>query len=268
MVFEFQYENQLYLVELQHVDEKRDKMQILAFKYSDESADDDEYEIKMYRVGVEKLIQVNVMELPDNFKDILAEALRGSMPHTFFANPYFDDVMIFFPHAVFTAQDKYVKLSCSQCSRQNLYEARDKGNKSSYIYNVHTKLQANPNPKWPYKGKLLVQFSVSDKLSKLKKVDLDNLAKAILDSLNGVVYDDDAQIYALVAEKDFVNGLIGNTIAIKELAENERPIFQQHLWTERFKTWRADIKKKEAGGRYTHFVIFSSNDPHVYSDLE
>lgn len=36
-----------------------------------------------------------------------------------------------------------------------------------------------------------------------KKCDCDNLAKSILDSLNGIAYDDDSQIYKLSVEKKY-----------------------------------------------------------------
>jgi Holliday junction resolvase RusA-like endonuclease len=35
----------------------------------------------------------------------------------------------------------------------------------------------------------------------LKKPDVDNLAKCVLDGLNGVAYDDDSQVYSLTIEK-------------------------------------------------------------------
>ena len=34
-----------------------------------------------------------------------------------------------------------------------------------------------------------------------KKCDCDNLAKSILDSLNGIAYDDDSQVCRLIVEK-------------------------------------------------------------------
>jgi Holliday junction resolvase RusA-like endonuclease len=37
----------------------------------------------------------------------------------------------------------------------------------------------------------------------LPRCDLDNMAKAVLDSLNGVAWDDDAQVRRLVVEKSF-----------------------------------------------------------------
>lgn len=38
-------------------------------------------------------------------------------------------------------------------------------------------------------------------ISYIKKIDSDNLAKSILDALNGVAYDDDAQVCLLVVQK-------------------------------------------------------------------
>ena len=36
-----------------------------------------------------------------------------------------------------------------------------------------------------------------------KKCDVDNIAKGVLDSLNGIAYDDDKQVYRLVVEKSY-----------------------------------------------------------------
>lgn len=38
-------------------------------------------------------------------------------------------------------------------------------------------------------------------ISYIKKIDSDNLAKSILDALNGVAYDDDAQVCLLIVQK-------------------------------------------------------------------
>lgn len=42
---------------------------------------------------------------------------------------------------------------------------------------------------------LCMEFSMPDR----RRVDLDNLAKAILDGLNGIAYEDDAQVYHIDA---------------------------------------------------------------------
>ena len=38
-----------------------------------------------------------------------------------------------------------------------------------------------------------------------KKPDLDNIAKAVLDSLNGIAYKDDSQIVSMVVSKKYSN---------------------------------------------------------------
>ena len=43
----------------------------------------------------------------------------------------------------------------------------------------------------------------------LPRCDLDNMAKAVLDSLNGIAWDDDAQVRRLVVEKSY--GVEGRT---------------------------------------------------------
>lgn len=77
----------------------------------------------------------------------------------------------------------------------------------------------------PFKIKILIEFkppkSTSKKmLQKLcdtpytKKPDLDNIIKAILDSLNGLAYKDDNQIVSINAEKKY--GLADRIIIILE----------------------------------------------------
>lgn len=42
---------------------------------------------------------------------------------------------------------------------------------------------------------------LSGEISYIKKIDSDNLAKSILDALNGVAYDDDSQVCLLIVQK-------------------------------------------------------------------
>ena len=42
---------------------------------------------------------------------------------------------------------------------------------------------------------------LSGEISYIKKIDSDNLAKSILDALNGIAYDDDAQVCLLIVQK-------------------------------------------------------------------
>lgn len=42
---------------------------------------------------------------------------------------------------------------------------------------------------------------LNGEISYIKKIDSDNLAKSILDALNGVAYDDDSQVCLLIVQK-------------------------------------------------------------------
>ena len=77
----------------------------------------------------------------------------------------------------------------------------------------------------PFKTKILAEFKPPKSLSKkkqmqligkpyLKKPDMDNIIKAILDSLNGLAYKDDNQIVSINAEKKY--GLADRIIIILE----------------------------------------------------
>lgn len=77
-------------------------------------------------------------------------------------------------------------------------------------YNVATELSTKP-----FKAKITAYFKPAESLSKKKKAELifkidytkkpdtDNIAKAILDSLNGFAYKDDSQISALLVFKNY-----------------------------------------------------------------
>jgi len=77
-------------------------------------------------------------------------------------------------------------------------------------YNVETELSTKP-----FKAKIIAVFKPPEKASKKKKEELlfkinytnkpdaDNIAKIILDSLNGLAYKDDSQVCALLVLKDY-----------------------------------------------------------------
>lgn len=77
-------------------------------------------------------------------------------------------------------------------------------------YNVETELSTRP-----FKAKIIAVFEPAASLSKkkkeellfkidyTKKPDVDNIAKIVLDSLNGLAYKDDSQVSALLVLKDY-----------------------------------------------------------------
>jgi Holliday junction resolvase RusA-like endonuclease len=77
-------------------------------------------------------------------------------------------------------------------------------------YNIATELSTKP-----FKAKITAIFKPAESLSKKKKEELlykidytkkpdaDNIAKSILDSLNGLAYKDDSQVSALLVLKDY-----------------------------------------------------------------
>ena len=101
-------------------------------------------------------------------------------------------------------------------------------------YNVATILSTNP-----FKAKITAIFEPPKSASKKKKEELlfkldythkpdaDNIAKIILDSLNGLAYKDDSQVSALLVFKDYgeENKIIVELEEIKENTnENNRTI--------------------------------------------
>lgn len=77
-------------------------------------------------------------------------------------------------------------------------------------YNIETELSTRP-----FKAKIIAVFAPATSLSKkkkeallyqvnyTKKPDADNIAKSILDALNGLAYKDDSQVSALLVLKDY-----------------------------------------------------------------
>lgn len=78
----------------------------------------------------------------------------------------------------------------------------------------------------PVKLHILAQFEIPKSWTKTKKSqallgeitpgrpDIDNIAKAVLDALNGIVYDDDAQVAQLMVKKVYGQPLLVATIEL------------------------------------------------------
>ena len=86
--------------------------------------------------------------------------------------------------------------------------------KVQWAFKSKYNIQTEPSSK-AFKAKIIAVFKPAESLSKkkneellfkikyTKKPDADNIAKAILDSLNGLVYKDDSQVSALLVLKDY-----------------------------------------------------------------
>jgi Holliday junction resolvase RusA-like endonuclease len=256
MLFEILYDDKRYLVELEPLIKGRETKEVFKLLYNDDSDDGDEYEIKVFLEEGEQYILQKVLELPKDFQDFMGQGLQKVMPATFVANPFFDEVFVFYGNKILTSQDHFKAISCGQCGRNDLYETRLKKNKTAYIQDVQSKLRAKPHPEWPFKDNLLVQFTVSDTQSRLNEVDLDNVAKALFDSMKGVVFTDDSQIIRYAADKECVKGIIAYIVAIKRLAPGERAHFQEFIFSGRVNAWDKEYQQKNALGKSTRFTFY------------
>jgi Holliday junction resolvase RusA-like endonuclease len=77
------------------------------------------------------------------------------------------------------------------------------------------------DPRWPFRGPLLVAISVSLPESELVTKDIDNMAKSILDACKGVVFDSDAQVHALFVHKKAASVRPMAMLGFRLLAEGE-----------------------------------------------
>jgi len=245
--FFIEYEGKEYLVKIDNSKKAIDKQEVLILPESKE-----EFTIMTFLIDKDILIPIKIVEQKDQLKKIIGDAVKEELNLTFFANPYFDSLLIFLPLEVLTTHDQYKIFQCNNCKHSNLYEKKE--NKTTYIEKIKMMLSTYLNKDWPYKKRLLVQCAVSMKAADLKKVDVDNLSKTILDALKGTVYEDDVQVNALTCEKVFVRGQKSLMVAIRELEDEERPIFQQHFYSGNSSTWLEEDRKKSLTDKFTYFI--------------
>lgn len=124
-------------------------------------------------------------------------------------------------------------------------------------------MKQKKNIEWPFQENLLVQFTVSDIESKLKAVDVDNLANTLFDSLQGVVYSNDSQIVGFAGDKYSVNGIKAFIIGIRRLKLGEKAIYQEYLFSGKRNSWKEEYKAKVLLNRQTRFISYNDQREEV-----
>jgi Holliday junction resolvase RusA-like endonuclease len=144
---------------------------------------------------------------------------------TFYQNPYYDDLMLFMLDKPIPPKQRKGKAQRRESEvwlRKEFEEMKPK------------KLG------WPYMDKIMLVFSVTGPADYLENVDIDNIAKMVLDCCKGLVYIDDKQIFSLIAEKHVSPKQPGLVIAIRRMAHGEFADFVPALYSQDPDTWPAE----------------------------
>ena len=253
-----QYENEEYLVILTEFSKTNKTVEVFRFFYSNEENDWFEFKIEVFLRVDNDFVPKKIKDLSAELKEVIAKIIEKDLGRTFIANPYFDELLIFFGKEIYTHQEQFKPIQCDQCDKKNLYEKRNKGNKSAYIEEIIKLMGEDKNLDWPFKERLLVQFSVSNVQSKLDKIDLDNLSKTMFDIFKGLIYLDDSQIVSFAADKTSVNDIKAFIVAIKRLEPNERPLFQEYLFSGKMNAWKEEREKKQQLNKPTRFIAYGT----------
>jgi len=153
---------------------------------------------------------------------------------TFIQNPNIDFLFGYFgAMKVPTKQDGYKPINAIQIDEDGIEtilkhfyqrkpETTSVQNFKKYIQEITSdKFTDNERIKIPNKVQVHLSISLTEK--SFFDVDVDNLAKTVLDSLNGIAFDDDCQVSSLIVDKHVhpmnVNGIL---IGITKLTETRK----------------------------------------------
>jgi Holliday junction resolvase RusA-like endonuclease len=155
-------------------------------------------------------------------------------------NPYYDDILIFAPLQVPTTKESYKLID----HEKRLYQKVTKSNVSEFQKQIRERLLEKKKPWWPFKGDVSAAVTIAGPKSYIKKKDIDNLLKTVLDCLKGIVIEDDCQIVQgtiLKSEMPFVHGM---SIAIRSETDDS-----DYIYGEDPDKWEEDTRLKlQRGG--------------------
>lgn len=153
---------------------------------------------------------------------------------TFYQNPKIEILFGFLGgKPIPTKQDKFKPLKAfesdavgNEIEIKNLYERKEDKNsiqemKKLVSQNATKAFEKKGIIKKPAEVEVILSISLSER--RFKEVDVDNLAKTILDGLTGVAFDDDSQVSSLMETK-FVHKMKVDSllIGITELTETNK----------------------------------------------
>ena len=147
---------------------------------------------------------------------------NGQLYLTVNPNPFYDTVLGTLFENVPSKQIDYKK------NKQGIYELKpptQSVKKFSSWLKTYYLPELEPHYEWPLKGSLLFYAEITLKKKEYETKDVDNLAKALIDSMKGVVFEDDVQIKTLIINKRKMS-FPGFIVAIKCLDSIKKPVFE------------------------------------------
>lgn len=106
-------------------------------------------------------------------------------------------------------------------------QTKNKEVKEKFKKQVIELLAFAKNDKWPYKSRVIVNVEIKGSESYIKRIDVDNVIKLLLDILKKRVFVDDNQVFSVMASKTIVEKHEGKEIhgfmfGLRLLNDNER----------------------------------------------
>ncbi len=145
---------------------------------------------------------------------------------TFYQNPDFDELFIFYDEEVFTSKEIFKPVE------GGLYERKNKTSAITFIAKIKQILEDGKKDNWPYKQNLMICIGVSGTKSLYGDRDIDNMVKPILDALKGIVFNDDSQVHLLIASKHIWDkNLKGFMVGLRVLEEGRIDKYEPWLYT-------------------------------------
>ncbi|WP_285009613.1 RusA family crossover junction endodeoxyribonuclease [Pedobacter faecalis] len=172
----------------------------------------------------------------DQYKEEMKQYANADGSYTIYQNPAIDHLIILtLGSPVPTKQDKFKPLKAfvqnedgTEAPVANLYKKLEDTDMIKQ-FNEHVRKAAfevftvENRVKRPEQVEVIIHVSTLKR--RYNEVDVDNLAKCVLDALNGIAFDDDSQVATLICQKHVhameVDGLL---IAITKITPTRRGI--------------------------------------------